>query len=84
MKFFVYFDAYGNMQRIMNEQELAEQFDNNPDDLLKAMTSRGYSLWHVGIFSFENEDELHEYLKNQRDVLAEFYESTSECRSYNF
>lgn len=84
MKFFVYFDAYGNMQRITNEKELTEQFDNNPDELLKAMTNQGHSSGHVGVFSFEREEELQEYLKKQREVLSEFYESTSECRSYNF
>jgi malonyl CoA-acyl carrier protein transacylase len=84
MKFFVYFDAYGNGQRITSEQELAKEFGNSPDELLRVMTSQGHSLGHVGVFSFENEEELMEFLKKQGEVLSEFYESTSECRSYNF
>lgn len=84
MKFFVYFDAYGNMQCITSAEELAEQFGNNPDELLRFMNDQIHSAGQVGVFSYETEAELREFLKTQSDVVSEFYESTSECRSYNF
>ncbi|RPI73610.1 MAG: hypothetical protein EHM45_20580 [Desulfobacteraceae bacterium] len=84
MKFFVYFDAYGNMQRIASAKELEEQFDNSTDALLRFMNDQAHSAGQIGVFSYETEEELREFLKTQADVVSEFYESTSECRSYNF
>ena len=34
MKYFVYFDAYGHARQFINEQQLAESYDNQPDEFL--------------------------------------------------
>ena len=90
MKYFVYFDAYGNALKIISEQELAEKFDNAPGAFLAAMcrgrsgTSGGHTTGHVGTLSFDSLKELQDYLEGLGDEIVEFYGGRSECRPYNF
>jgi len=90
MKYFVHFDSYGHARHIVTEQQLAEQFHNEPGAFLSAMcreesdATREHIAGHVGTLGFDNEEELKEYLSE----LDEEIESLSGCRSesspYNF
>jgi hypothetical protein len=90
MKYFVYFDAYGLARQIINEQELAERFDNEPAVFLAAVcqarpgTSGGHTTGHVGTLSFDSKKELQDYLEGLGDEITGFYGCRSESRPYNF
>jgi len=41
MKYYVYFDAYGNARQAINERELTEHYQNDVDKFWEAMCRRG-------------------------------------------
>lgn len=90
MKYFIYFDAYGHARQIINEQELAERFDNEPAVFLAAVCqgrpgkSGGHITGHVGTLSFDSKKELQDYLEGLGDEITGFYGCRSESRPYNF
>ena len=90
MKYYVYFDAYGHARRAVSEKELAENYRNEPDRFLKAMCGLGpdrgggHISGHVGILSFNNDEELNDYLESLGDEIAGFYQTDSDSRPYNF
>lgn len=90
MKFYVYFDAYGNANRIITAKELAEKFNNEPHQFLRVMCQghpepfEGHTSGHVGTLSFDTEDELKEYLEGLGDEITGFYGCRSDSRPYNF
>lgn len=90
MKFFVYFDAYGHARQIIDEIELAEKYKNDPDKFLNAMCRQqaqvpeNHTTGHVGTLSFDNENELNDYLKSLGDEITGFYKGRSDNRPYNF
>ena len=90
MRYYVYFDAYGHAGHVINEEELVEKYDNDPDEFLRAMCNlpsdveTGHATGHVGTLVFDNENELNEYLQSLGDELTGFYGCRSESRPYNF
>ncbi len=90
MKYYVYFDAYGNARQIINEQQLADEFHNNPNEFLAAMcrrqqdTAAGNTSGHVGTLSFDNRKDLEAYLAGLGDEIADFYVGSADSRPYNF
>ncbi len=90
MKFFVYFDAYGHARQVINQMELTEAYHNDPDEFLKAMCGQqpgvalNHKTGHVGILSFDSEQELEDYLKSLGDEITGFYGCRSDSRPYNF
>jgi len=90
MRFFVYFDAYGQARQAIDENELADKYHNDPNIFLSAMcrlqtdTPVQYSAGHVGTLIFENKDELKDYLESLGDEINGFYRCRSESRPYNF
>ena len=85
VKYFVYFDAYGHARKIITAQELAEKFNNAPDEFLSAMSRPGgHTSGHVGTLSFETEEDLKDYLEGLGDEITGFYGCRSENRPYNF
>jgi hypothetical protein len=85
MQYFVYFNAYGQAQKIISERELAEHFNNAPDEFLAAMCrSDEHTSGHVGVLSFDTEADLLEYLDGLGDEISGFYGCRSESRPYNF
>ena len=90
MKYYVYFDAYGHARMIINAQELAQKFDNDPAKFLGAMcqgrpgTPGGCTTGHVGTLSFDSKKELQDYLEGLGDEITGFYGCRSESRPYNF
>jgi hypothetical protein len=90
MKYFVYFDAYGQARQIISAQELAAKFGNEPDVFLAAMCRKGpgapesHTTGHVGTLSFDTQRELLDYLESLGDEIAGFYGCRSESRPYNF
>ena len=90
MKYYVYFDAYGHARQAVSEKELAENYQNEPDRFLKAMcrpgpdTGEGHISGHVGTLSFDNDEELNNYLESLGDEISGFYRADSDSRPYNF
>jgi hypothetical protein len=90
VKYFVYFDAYGHVRRIVTAKELAEKFNNAPDEFLSVMSRRGpdesggHTSGHVGTLNFETEADLKDYLEGLGDEITGFYGCRSESRPYNF
>ncbi|UCD78496.1 MAG: hypothetical protein JSW26_24290 [Desulfobacterales bacterium] len=90
MKYYVYFDAYGHARKIINAQELAQKFGNDPAKFLGAMcqgrpeTPDGHTTGHVGTLSFDSKEELQDYLEGLGDEITGFYGCRSESRPYNF
>jgi hypothetical protein len=90
MRYYVYFDAYGHPRHAINDEELVEKYDNDPDEFLRAMCNSapdaetGPATGHVGTLVFDNENELNDYLQSLGDELTGFYGCRSESRPYNF
>ena len=90
MLFYVYFDGYGNARKAIGQEELAEKYDNDRGEFLKAMgalestTGTTRTAGHVGTFRFENERELREALDTLGDEIEGFYGCASDSRPYNF
>jgi outer membrane receptor for Fe3+-dicitrate len=49
VKFFVYFDAYGNARQVIDQKKLAQKYNNNPDEFLQDMcrTCPGVEVNHT-------------------------------------
>jgi len=90
MKFFVYFDAYGHARQVINQMELAQVYHNDPDEFLRAMCGQQPIVkltpktGHVGILSFDNEQDLRDYLDSLGEEITGFYGCRSDSRPYNF
>jgi hypothetical protein len=90
MRYYIYFDGYGHLRHAIDEKELAEKYDNDPDEFLRAMRSLGPSAMveqatgHVSTLVFRDEGELNDYLESLSDEITGFYECRSESRPYNF
>ena len=90
MNYYVYFDAYGHARQAVSEKELAANYMNEPDKFLKAMcrleadTGAGHINGHVGTLSFDNDEELNDYLRSLGDEISGFYRADSDSRPYNF
>ena len=90
MKYYVYFNAYGHARQAVSEKELAQNYRNEPDRFLKAMCRPGahagadHISGHVGTLSFDNDEELNDYLESLGDEISGFYKADSDSRPYNF
>ena len=90
MKYYVYFDAYGNACQAISAKELAESYRDDPDIFLKAMCRRGsegdgeHVSGHVGTLSFDSPMELQDYLESLGDEISGFFKADADSRPYNF
>ncbi len=90
MKFFVYFDPYGHAKQIITEQQLAETFHSETNEFLVAMcqgqpdAAGTHCSGHVGTLTFDNEEDLQDYLAGLGEEIEGFYDCRSESRPYNF
>ncbi len=90
MKFYVYFDPYGHAKQIITEQQLAETFHSETNDFLVAMcqgqpdAAGTHCSGHVGTLTFDNEEDLQDYLAELGEEIEGFYDCRSESRPYNF
>ena len=90
MKYFVYFDAYGHARQFVTEQQLSENYNNDPGEFLSAMCreqpniNKGQITGHVGTLCFNTEKELIDYLAELGEEIEGFYGCHSESRPYNF
>ena len=90
MKYYVSFDAYGHARRVISAEQLAEEYQNNPDCFLEAMCrsssngGKGHTRGHVGILNFNSEKELSDYLESMGDAISGFYKTEAGSRPCNF
>jgi len=47
-------------------------------------TGEGHISGHVGTLSFDNDEELNDYLESLGDEISGFYKADSDSRPYNF
>ena len=86
MKYFVYYDGYGNAKKAVGEAELAESYGSNSGAFLKAMLGsqgaqrevggRGY----VSVVNFDTEQERDEYLENLGEQISSYGGCRSQCQ----
>ena len=86
MRYYVYYDGYGNAKRAIGEKELAAQYGNNPDSFLKemlgseagerALGGKGY----VSVVNFESEQEREEYLETLGEQISSYGGCRSQCQ----
>ena len=90
VKYYLYFDVYGNARRAISEEELTEKYNGDPYEFLKAMCVSGperegeYAGGNVIVRGFENEKELNDFLESLGDEVEGFYACRSGSRPYNF
>ncbi|UCF85991.1 MAG: hypothetical protein JSV50_10265 [Desulfobacteraceae bacterium] len=90
MRYYLYFDGYGQLRNAISEKELNEKYNNDPDEFLKAMCRSGpdakieRAAGHVSTLRFDSESELNDYLESLGDEITGFYGCQSESRPYNF
>ena len=90
MKYFVYFDPYGHARSVIDENELAEKYENDPDKFLNAMcrlqpeAPKDHTHGHVGTLRFDSAKDLNDYLESLGDEISGFYKGGAESRPYNF
>ena len=90
MKYCVYFDRYRNPRRAVSEVTLAERYNNDPNEFLRAMRNLaseaeiGKAIGHVGVMRFASEKELRDYLESTGEEIIGFYECRENSRPYNF
>ena len=88
--YYIYFDSYGHARKVVDETELSEKYDNDPEVFLRANCDAVVdpdmerSIGHVGTLRFDNESELEDYLESLGDEITGFYGCQSESRPYNF
>ncbi|HOP47065.1 MAG TPA: hypothetical protein PK874_05325 [Desulfobacteraceae bacterium] len=90
MKYYIYFDGYGISGKVISEVELAEKYNNNPDEFHRMMSNdcnikdNKKLTGSVSVLNFESEKELIEYLESLGDEITGFYGCEAESRPYNF
>ena len=86
MKYYVYYDGYGNAKKSVGEAELADSYGNNPNTFLKTMLrtegsegdlgGKGY----VSVVNFESDQERDEYLETIGEKISSFGGCRSQCQ----
>ena len=90
MRYYLYFDGYGHLRQAIDENELAQKYNNDPDEFLRATRNLGpsatieHATGHVSTLVFADEKEFNDYLESISDEITGFYECRSESRPYNF
>jgi hypothetical protein len=70
MKYYVYYDGYGNAKIAIGEEDLLTLYGNSPDSFLKAMLGREAAEGDLGgkgyisVVNFGSEQERDEYLES--------------------
>jgi hypothetical protein len=90
VRYFVYFDAYGQARNWVSEPELAQGFGNDPEVFRRTAAQgdrageMGTASGTVGVLNFESEKELLEYLQSLGEEIEGFFNCASDSRPYNF
>ncbi len=86
MKYYVYYDGYGNAKKAIGEEDLVALYGNDPDSFLKEMLgSRAGEgalggKGHVSVVYFETEQERDEYLETFVDKISSYGGCRSQCQ----
>ena len=90
MRFYVYYDSYGNARKAVTHEELAGNYNGDPDEFLQRTRDESpdagmpHATAHVGTLRFETEKELQEFLDSLGEEIEGFYTGDSDNRPYNF
>ncbi len=90
MKYYVYFDAYGNALKVIDEAALKKEYEGDTGKFLEAMSGDSCNAeteratGHVGTLNFKDQEELTEFLDSLGDEVTGFYNCGYDSRLYNF
>jgi hypothetical protein len=90
IRYFVYFDAYGQPRRALSAEELRERFGGDPEAFRRSMAAAPadagpqFATGHVGVFAFDGPAELERFLDSLGDEIVGFFTGAGESRPYNF
>ena len=90
MKFYVYYDSYGNARKAITHDELAAVYNGDPEEFLQRTREESpdagmaHATAHVGTLSFETEGELQDFLNSLGEEIEGFYTGDADSRPYNF
>jgi len=86
MRYYVYYDGYGNARKAISEEQLATGYRNSPDAFLKEMLGsragerdlggKGY----VFVVNFDTEQERDEYLETLGEQISSYGGCRSQCQ----
>ena len=86
MKYYVYYDGYGNAKKAIREEDLAAGYGNNPDSFLKELLGseagerdvggKGY----VSVVNFDSEQERDEYFETIGEKISSYGGCRSQCQ----
>jgi hypothetical protein len=86
----VCFDRYRNPRSAVSEVTLAERYNNDPNEFLRAMCNLASeaeiekAIGHVGVMRFASEKERRDCLEFTGEEIIGFYECRENSRPYNF
>jgi hypothetical protein len=86
MKYYVYYDGYGNAKKAIGEEDLAVRYGNNPDSFLKEMLGGEAGEGDLGgkgfvsVVNFESEQERDEYLETLGEKISSYGGCRSQCQ----
>jgi hypothetical protein len=86
MKYYVYYDGYGNAKKAIREEDLAVKYGGNPDSFLKDMLGSGAGEGDLGgkgcvsVVNFESEQERDECLESMGEKISSYGGCRSQCQ----
>ena len=86
MRYYVYYDGYGNARKAISEEQLATGYRNSPDAFLKEMLGSGAGerdlggKGYVSVVNFESEQERDEYLETLGEQISSYGGCRSQCQ----
>ncbi len=90
MRYYVYFDGYGHVQRVVSQTELQNTYAGDTERFLQACTASRPPegppgpAGHVGSLIFDTSEELEAFLETLGDEVEGFFCCHAESRPYNF
>lgn len=89
MKYYIYFDGYGNFIKAITEEELKDLYKGDIELFIKDMSDAKlkksrFQTGHVAVGEFNNLQELQEFLDTLGDEVEGFFCCNSDSRPYNF
>jgi hypothetical protein len=90
IRYYVYFDAYGQPRQALSAAELESRFGGDPEAFRRSVCpSPGdagpqFAAGHVGVLTFSDEAAMRRFLDSLGDEIAGFYEGAGDNRPYNF
>jgi hypothetical protein len=89
MKYYLYFDGYGNLIKAIPEDELNRRYAGNPDlfreEMARRLSERSrFQTGHMVTYTFNDHKDFQDFIDSLGDEVEGFYCCRSDSRPYNF